>query len=815
MKRGPRVLSVVMAFVVAGAAMAQVPAGERQALVDLYSATVGEDWHDSSGWLGPEGSECLWYGVTCNPEESAVTSLELAFNNLTGPLPATIGQLVWLEVLDLGHNSLFGPIPTAIGHLGPLTHLDLSENFLEGPIPAELGSLGQLDELVVNSNELAGPVPPELGTLASLRRLDLSRNHLTGPIPEAISGLSSLLRLDLAFNRLTGPLPATLGALTSLQELSLKTNLLVGTVPPTITALTALNSCSLWNNGLRTTDPTVAAFLDQRCGWWSAVQTVPPADITVERVSGVSLSLAWDPIAYSSGIGRYEVLIATDPLGPFLPAGTTVSKRASSLVVFGLEPSVRYWVAVRTVSWGGGSAPGETPKVVGELSEPVTAETSSGPSTWYVSPDGSPGNDCRSAATPCPTVQAACDRAADGEVVVLAPGVYDEMVLLASDLYVVGAGAETSIVDGGGTGPVITAQAGAEVHIAGVTIRNGSAPAGGCVLVEPGAAAYLTEAELSGCSAAMGGAIAVPAGGSASLEQTRIVNNSATSQGGGIWCEGEAAVDSCVIAENTAPDGAGVVSIDMMRVSGSIVKLNQAGVSGGGVLAVDQNDAHQGPLLVEGSSLVLNAAPRGGGLATGAWSSARMFNVTVSGNLGGGISVDPDGHVAVNWTTIVYNSLGPGLASAGEGADLRGCVVATNQPVDCEDTTGLLFSLGFNLDSDHSCGFRTVIDLPGADPELGPLDLHGGPTPTHLPSAESPIVDFASPGSSPDVDQRLVERPIDGDQDGVARPDIGAVELIPPIFADGFESGDLSVWDIGPPSGAVCRRAAVDRRAGP
>jgi hypothetical protein len=51
-----------------------------------------------------------------------------------------------------------------------------------------------------------------------------------------------------------------------------------------------------------------------------------------------------------------------------------------------------------------------------------------------------------------------------------------------------------------------------------------------------------------------------------------------------------------------------------------------------------------------------------------------------------------------------------------------------------------------------------------------------------------------SPEGCPAVDQRGLLRPRDGDGDGHARCDRGAVELGAALFVDGFESGDTSAW---------------------
>ena len=54
-----------------------------------------------------------------------------------------------VTVLDLSENQLTGPIPAALGDLTNLERLDLSDNELTGPIPAELGGLSNLEWLAL------------------------------------------------------------------------------------------------------------------------------------------------------------------------------------------------------------------------------------------------------------------------------------------------------------------------------------------------------------------------------------------------------------------------------------------------------------------------------------------------------------------------------------------------------------------------------------------------------------------------------------------------------------------------------------------
>ena len=70
------------------------------------------------------------------------------------------------------------------------------------------------------------------------------------------------------------------------------------------------------------------------------------------------------------------------------------------------------------------------------------------------------------------------------------------------------------------------------------------------------------------------------------------------------------------------------------------------------------------------------------------------------------------------------------------------------------------------------------VNVVEGDPLLMPLADNGGPTRTHLPFAGSPLLDTADDALAPATDQRGVARPADGDGDGAAHADIGAVETV-------------------------------------
>ena len=146
-------------------------ASDRTALVALYNATGGASWITSTNWLSdrPLGA---WHGVTTN-SDGRVTDLSLASNQLTGPIPAWLGDLTNLTGLWLWGNQLTGPIPAELGDLTNLTELYLASNQLTGEIPPELGGLSNLMWLELDFNQLTGPIPAELGDLTNLTGLVL------------------------------------------------------------------------------------------------------------------------------------------------------------------------------------------------------------------------------------------------------------------------------------------------------------------------------------------------------------------------------------------------------------------------------------------------------------------------------------------------------------------------------------------------------------------------------------------------------------------------------------------------------------------
>ncbi len=208
-------------------------------------------------------------------------------------------------------------------------------------------------------------------------------------------------------------------------------------------------------------------------------------------------------------------------------------------------------------------------------------------------------------------------------------------------------------------------------------------------------------------------------------------------------------------------------NLGILEVTNSTFHDNHADLAGGGI-------SNSGTATIQSAVFYNNTSGQtGGGFDNEG--SATLTNVTISGNTavsGGGIFNDWQ----LNLLNCTISANSSGIANRGDTRTVSTIIANSVGGSDNNCTESIVTSEGNNLDSGNSCGFNDATDLNNSNPQLGPLGDNGGPTWTHPLLSDSPAIDTGNVFECPTYDQRGALRPADGNNDGTATCDIGAVE---------------------------------------
>jgi hypothetical protein len=325
---------------------------------------------------------------------------------------------------------------------------------------------------------------------------------------------------------------------------------------------------------------------------------------------------------------------------------------------------------------------------------------------------GSDSGDCTS--SPCLTIAYAISKASSDDTIRISAGTYTENLYPNKNLDFIGAGMNATILDGGGTGTVMTiSSATYVVNLTGLTVTNGA-------------------------SNNTGGGIANS--GTLSLTRVKVTGNSANTSGGGIASAGPLSMTDSVISNNTAGVGGGGLSLDISNPTVNAftrvtINGNTAAIYGGGM-----NIQTSGTLTLNLTNVTING------------------NTTTSGDYGGGIS---NTYTIINILNSTIANNQPSNAINNHGTvNLKNTIIANNGSVNCFNASGsTLHSDGNNLESLADCNFTQAGDLQNTDPLLGTLADNGGLTRTKALLTGSPAIDAGADTGCPATDQRGVARP--------------------------------------------------------
>jgi predicted outer membrane repeat protein len=160
-----------------------------------------------------------------------------------------------------------------------------------------------------------------------------------------------------------------------------------------------------------------------------------------------------------------------------------------------------------------------------------------------------------------------------------------------------------------------------------------------------------------------------------------------------------------------------------------------------------------------------------------------MTNITFSGNsageFGGGICNTFSSRPTLTTVTIIGNRAphGSGICNVGGSFSLVNGIVWGNRPAQEQVyNDNVVPSISY---SDVEGGFRGMGNL-DVDPRLDAFGDYGGLTWVFALRSNSPLIDRGSPSVCPATDQLGLSRPVDGDGNGSAICDMGAVEYRSP-----------------------------------
>ena len=412
---------------------------------------------------------------------------------------------------------------------------------------------------------------------------------------------------------------------------------------------------------------------------------------------------------------------------------------------------------------------------------------------WYVSPTGNDGNNCQTPGTACATINAAINKAANGDTIEIAAGTYSEHdVQIAKQLTLNGAGSAATFVDGGAAGRIFNVTT--VVTLTNLRLQNGRTPAGALFTAAGGAILNNGLAQLTLRSVVLlnnragGSGGAIFNAGQLTLDNTQVVSNTADEAGGGLYNynQGVITATQSLIAHNTALayESGGGIFAGGARVSvfDSTIADNTGATFGGGLIV-----SMLGATILDGVTVSGNQANTGAALFS-LQGVITATNTTFSGNNAsnnyGGIYLSgATASLFLHNSTIAYNTrtntAGNGFNGVmiGDNAtvSLVNTILANNQQNNCASASQPT-SAGYNLSDDFSCGLNQSGDQQGVDPLLSTLGNYGGDVQTHALRPGSPAIDTGDNARCPATDARNIARPYDGDGNGSAVCDSGAVE---------------------------------------
>lgn len=229
--------------------------------------------------------------------------------------------------------------------------------------------------------------------------------------------------------------------------------------------------------------------------------------------------------------------------------------------------------------------------------------------------------------------------------------------------------------------------------------------------------------------------------------------------------------------------GGGMYNLDSNPVLMNVAFVENSGYEGGGMYNNGSSPILTNVSFIDNAAIGIGATGGGGGMGNSWGSSPVLTNVTFSGNsawrMGGGMFCDGVSNPVLMNVNFINNSgdVNGGGIGGYCALTLMNAIFWGNTPdqiyVDVNTPTITYSVIQNGCPAEATCS-EIITD----DPLLADPADNGGFTQTFALEEGSPAIDAGNPdpATCPATDQRGYYRPVDGDDDGVRRCDMGAYE---------------------------------------
>ncbi|HSH05818.1 MAG TPA: tandem-95 repeat protein [Anaerolineae bacterium] len=310
--------------------------------------------------------------------------------------------------------------------------------------------------------------------------------------------------------------------------------------------------------------------------------------------------------------------------------------------------------------------------------------------------------------------------------------------------------ANPTVLDAENNGRVIRMAGNQMVTLDGLILTNGTIPSGfgGAVYIAPNSIVTMTNSTIQQNTATQGSGI-YHNGTSLHLNRVTLHNNVATQNapnGGGLYHNaGQLSIVNTLFSQNSGNWGGALWLNQAATVQNSTFMSNTASYRGAAI-----GVGNSGVLTMTNSTLTNNNAGQGGGI--------------YNGNI-----------ISVTHSTLFLNTAGTGggIYNDGGTVEMFGIILSGSENCYTGGSGSVTAKYSLVDSTNDNCGLTDGVDgnIVGVAPQLAGLADNGGPTLTHAPLPDSPVVGaIPSAACFTTVDQRGLARPQGGSCD------IGSVE---------------------------------------